>query len=609
MKKKINSRLMEEGFRPFSEMSYEEYLPYQEKTECSDLTYVMLFSYDETYPYLVKKIKNCLVIVGVDTKFEAFCVLIPLVEEELAEVYEEVTALFKKLKISMRLGTMSEKYAKMLESHPLTEKIGFQEERSDYVYEIAEYLNLEGGKNARKRRDLNKIQKEYNNIRVETVRDFQGKKKDIMEVMKKWCDGYDCDKCVYGCEKNIIERLLNSDLINKLYGSVMYIGDRPEMFAIAQVIGNTCYLYFKKSAERIQGSFYYFEYAFLQPVKNVKYVNFEEDMGLPGLREYKRRRHPVKMIDKYDIQIKGMKEEKSHESQGTLTAAAEEDRQFLTALWQEAFGDSRSYIDEFLDFHFSPKEASDSVFLWRENGENRTMLFALPAKIRIGGQEKDARYLYAIATKKEYRGRKILRKMLPEVKRVLGEECVLFLVPEAEVIPYYESLGLVLKEALPEFSVSDDSASDNSASDKSVCEKDVAAPLCAASENISMREITDAALYKRLREKQLEGKNSVLWSENEILWALRDIFMAKGKVYVIKCSYGEHVLAGKWIMDKGERCFQIIETTLPEEAIRDFGAEIMGYLDCTKIKRNQLFYMIEKDKAEENLYLSLALND
>ncbi len=595
MKKKINSRLMEEGFRPFSEMSYEEYLPYQEKTECSDLTYIMLFSYDEAYPYLVKKIKNCLVIAGVDTKFEAFCVLIPLVEEELAEVYEEVTALFRKLKISMRLGTMSEKYAKMLENHPLTEKIGFQEERSDYVYEIAEYLNLEGGKNARKRRDINKIKNEYNNIRVETIRDFRKEKKNIMEVMKKWCDGYDCDKCVYGCEKNIIERLLNSDLINKLYGAIMYIGDRPEMFAIAQVIGNTCYLYFKKSAERIQGSFYYFEYAFLQPVKNVKYVNFEEDMGLPGLREYKRRRHPVKMIDKYDIQIKGMREEKSHESQaGTLAAATEEDRQFLTALWQEAFGDSLSYIDEFLDFYFSSKEASDSVFLWKENGENITMLFALPAKIRVGGQEKDARYLYAIATKKEYRGRKILRKMLPEVKRALGEECILFLVPEAGVIPYYESLGLVLKEALPGFSVS---------------EKDMASPLSAASEKISMKEITDAALYKKLREKQLEGKNSVLWSENEILWALRDIFIAKGKVYVIKCNYGEHVLAGKWITDKGERCFQIIETTLPEEAIRDFGAELMEYLDCTKIKRNQLFYMIEKDKAEDNLYLSLALND
>ena len=35
MKNKINNLLLEEGFRYFSEMSYEAYLPYQEKIECS----------------------------------------------------------------------------------------------------------------------------------------------------------------------------------------------------------------------------------------------------------------------------------------------------------------------------------------------------------------------------------------------------------------------------------------------------------------------------------------------------------------------------------------------------------------------------------------------
>ena len=49
MKKTINNQLLAEGFRHFSEMSYEEYLPFQEKNECSDLTYAMLYAYDEGY--------------------------------------------------------------------------------------------------------------------------------------------------------------------------------------------------------------------------------------------------------------------------------------------------------------------------------------------------------------------------------------------------------------------------------------------------------------------------------------------------------------------------------------------------------------------------------
>ncbi len=308
MKNRINNLLRKEGFLPFEKMSYEEYIPFQKKIRCSDLTYVLLFCYDELYPYFVKQMGNCLVLVWVDNKVRVFCTLIPLKEEELVSVYEQVVKLFARLEIPMSFTTMEEKYAKMLEQHPFTESIGFQEERSDYLYEIEEYLNLEGGKNSHKRRDLNKIRNEYDNVHIEVIRDFQKEKKTLMKVMGQWCEGYDCEKCVYGCEKKILEKLLDSDLTEHLYGAVMYMGDRPEMFAVSQIIGDTCYLYFKKSAGRIQGAFYYFEYAFLQNIRNVKYVNFEEDMGLPGLREYKRRRHPIEMIRKYDIRIKDSKE-------------------------------------------------------------------------------------------------------------------------------------------------------------------------------------------------------------------------------------------------------------------------------------------------------------
>lgn len=591
MKKRINNRLLGEGFRHFAEMSYEEYLPYQEKIECSDLTYAVLYAYDEEYPYLVKKVKNGLVIVGVDTKFEVFCVIIPLIDEELEFIYEEMAALFKRLGISMRLSTMSEKYMKLLESHPLTEKVSFQEERSDYVYEIAGYLDLEGGKNARKRRDLNKIKSEYDDIRVETIQDFQAEKETVLGIMEKWCEGYDCTKCMYGCEKKIIERILNSDLTNMLYGSIMYIENRAEMFAIAQVIGDTCYLYFKKSVGRIQGAFYYFEYEFLQPLKNLRYVNFEEDLGLPGLREYKRRRHPVKMIDKYDIQIKGMREETET---GSLVRAKRADEPFITKLWQEAFGDDEEYIRKFLEMHRNAEADKNRVFLWKEDGECKTMLFAIPAKIKRNGEINSARYFYAIATEKEDRGKKYLRQMLPELKKVFGEACTLFLVPESGVISYYESLGFVKQQALEGFVFER--------------EKNAAPHILAASPKLTLEKITDASYYYGLRNANLEDRDHVMWDVHEISWALSDIFMAQGVAYVIECVYGKYLLAGIRKETEEGSCFQVIETTLPKQVLEELKVELMEKLNCEKLIQDELIYMIEREKAVGKLYLSLALN-
>jgi len=48
--------------------------------------------------------------------------------------------------------------------------------------------------------------------------------------------------------------------------------------------------------------FFYYEF-FSQFEGEVKWINFEEDMGLPGLREFKRRFHPEFMLNKYNVRL------------------------------------------------------------------------------------------------------------------------------------------------------------------------------------------------------------------------------------------------------------------------------------------------------------------
>lgn len=282
------------------------------------------------------------------------------------------------------------------------------------------------------------------------------------------------------------------------------------------------------------------------------------------------------------------------EGGGYLARGAEADEPFITALWREAFGDSEEYIKKFLENHRNTEEDPDRIFFWKEQGEYRTMLFALPAKIKRGREIKNARYLYAIATKRAYRGKKYLRRMLPELKKALGEDCVLFLVPETGVIPYYESLGFVLREALPGFVL-----------EAEVCRE---GQLVAASEKLALEKITDVSYYQRLRDAYLEERDGVLWDTHEILWAICDISMAQGGAYVVKCNRGEYLLAGIRKESAGKSRFQVIETTFSETVLREVGAALLEKLDCTVMKQDKLCYMIEREEASGALYLSLALN-
>lgn len=122
-----------------------------------------------------------------------------------------------------------------------------------------------------------------------------------------------------------------------------------------------------------------------------------------------------------------------------------------------------------------------------------------------------------------------------------------------------------------------------------------------------MQEITDAALYKEIRDAHLENRDCILWGQAEISFALKDLSLAQGKAYLVNCRFGRHLLAGYF---PGEgKYFEIIETTLSEKELAEIGAEIMDTLHCIELSQKQLLYMVEKEADLQDFYLSLALNN
>lgn len=119
----------------------------------------------------------------------------------------------------------------------------------------------------------------------------------------------------------------------------------------------------------------------------------------------------------------------------------------LRALWQEAFGDSEETLDAFFATGFSP----DRCHYLTENEEIVSALYWLDCSL----EGKKLAYLYAVATKKDCRGRGLARRLMEETHEILREKgyAGAILVPgEKNLFSYYEKLGYRVATKVEEFS-------------------------------------------------------------------------------------------------------------------------------------------------------------
>lgn len=302
---------------------------------------------------------------------------------------------------------------------------------------------------------------------------------------------------------------------------------------------------------------------------------------------------------------------------GKLVSGRAEDKEYLCSLWQQVFEDSVDYIKCFFEYYYQ----DENVYIWKEKDEITTVLYALPAEIRIPSElwilpemqnpaKKDkcsrtlqAYYLYAIATVPKYRGNHYLEQMLPALKEKLGEDSILFLVPEKEVIPYYESLGFMCRRAAS--GRKSESRRENNVENRAENQTENQTET-----GIEILPLSDPVLYKKLRNQAFADGAYVAWDEHEIAYAMEEIRESGGEVYLIRSrekedlSDGymekEYLLAG--YIEK-ECLFHVVETTLPMN-LQD---KVLKKLHCNKFYREELIYMLDRE-LDTDLYLSFALN-
>lgn len=223
----------------------------------------------------------------------------------LKNVFEKLITDFRKNNYDFIMKSIDEENKEIIRSTAVP-GLSFEEDRDnfDYIYSVEELIKLEGNKYHKKKNHLNKFIKKY---------DFEYKtlKEECytlaVEAQEEWCIFHDCDKnkALAMEAEGIINALKNHNKLDCKCGMVL-VDNRVIAFSIGAALNSdTVSIHIEKAMRDYQGSYQIINKLFLENEwPDFKYVNREDDIGIPGLRKAKLSYHPIKFIKKYKADIK-----------------------------------------------------------------------------------------------------------------------------------------------------------------------------------------------------------------------------------------------------------------------------------------------------------------
>ncbi|MDD6919732.1 MAG: phosphatidylglycerol lysyltransferase domain-containing protein [Eubacteriales bacterium] len=176
----------------------------------------------------------------------------------------------------------------------------------DYLYKKEDLIELKGKLLHKKKNHMNYFLKNY---------EYEYKKLDssMSEDAIDFIDRFNKKKDVPPHERELLkleEKAMkdvfeNIDEAKYLAGAV-YIDGKMEALSVGGILNNnTVGTHIEKANIDYRGLYQIINMEFCKHMpQNIKYVNREEDMGLPGLRKSKLSYKPVKLVEKYNINFK-----------------------------------------------------------------------------------------------------------------------------------------------------------------------------------------------------------------------------------------------------------------------------------------------------------------
>ncbi|MCE9585336.1 phosphatidylglycerol lysyltransferase domain-containing protein [Candidatus Nomurabacteria bacterium] len=272
----------------------------------SDFNFVSMWSWDIKGDMLISQLNDNLVVKFTDyvtgEPFYSF-----LGNNKVNETAEELLELSKKEGLKLELKLVPEDSIKDLDNT----KFKIQEDRDhfDYEYDIKSLSELEGEFFLKKRKVIKKFAESnsfyYKILDLNSVQS----KSYIKEVNKLWeIKKKEIDKSFdYSNEFNAINKFLNTKIYNNTISTFLFVDNLIAGYAIYETISDIYVIsHFAKANYSYPGIYDWMiqEDAKLLLNKGYKFLNFEQDLGLPGLKQNKKSFSTGLFLKKYLIMLK-----------------------------------------------------------------------------------------------------------------------------------------------------------------------------------------------------------------------------------------------------------------------------------------------------------------
>lgn len=264
----------------------------------SELAFENLFAWRNAYGLCVTLLDGafCALADGRNPPF----LLPPVGAEDAQRTVEELFAYLRNRGADPIIERAPEAFARRLDGQFHVE---IDEVQSDYVYLASDLANLAGRKYHKKRNLIARFRSanayEYRRITAELL-------PQCMDLQAAWCDTRDCftpENISLAAENEAVLEALDHYEILGLVGGAILIDGKVEAFTIGGRLNeDTLVIHFEKGNPAILGIYQTINHAFCADAgDDYTYVNREQDLGDPGLRQAKRSYYPYFMVEKYTI--------------------------------------------------------------------------------------------------------------------------------------------------------------------------------------------------------------------------------------------------------------------------------------------------------------------
>lgn len=302
----------------------------------------------------------------------------------------------------------------------------------DYVYDINDLADLKGRKLHRKRNHLKHFKKNHPDYTVIPI--TQENVHHVRTFVAEWYklkleENPDGD---YEHEKIALERALSHYDELEMEGLLLEENGEILGFTIASPMSSDTYdVHYEKARGDIDGAYTIINSEFANYLRSkyphIKYLDREEDMGLPGLRKAKMSYFPHHLIKKWMAIPLHMSFAFGEPDDATLPQ--------LRELWKEAFGDSDVFLDCFYGTAFDKSRCRVAIVHDVDNLAAALYWF----DCSLGNQR--VAYVYAVATDKQFRGNGACHLLLENTHKhlkSLGYSSVVLVPGNEELVRFYE---------------------------------------------------------------------------------------------------------------------------------------------------------------------------